>query len=431
MKIALRHREQARRVYDGAVFEAKKDIPVGIALASLLICCVAASACQAQTRPVLCSRGDGNFEAEFRTGVGLRVEAARNGELATRVCEATLNWDGQQLVIAAGAAQLDVDAFGVNLDLGVGAPVAALQVKKSDAECCMAYRIYSLLKPPRLLRTITGGDFFSAADTDLDGRVEIWTDDAAAVDGFEHLELSSLDAAPTMVLRFAHGQLLDVSSEFQPDFDRQVEKLRAELDPQDLRDFKSSDGRLAPTASFSLEALHRRDRLQAAKIKVLEIVWSYLYSGREQEAWHSLTDLWPAADVDRIRAAILTARARGIRAQVNGASAGVPTGGRTQASIYDALIVEAGKPELVPPQPILLRRPPPLGASEQGLAAAEVRLALVVDSAGKVRSAQPVDSAEWVDTGLKAATANWKFIPAFKDGRAVASRIGFVVSLKR
>jgi len=38
----------------------------------------------------------------------------------------------------------------------------------------------------------------------------------------------------------------------------------------------------------------------------------------EQEAWRSLADMWPALDVDRIRAAILNARARGIRAQVDG-----------------------------------------------------------------------------------------------------------------
>jgi len=41
----------------------------------------------------------------------------------------------------------------------------------------MTYKVYSLEKPPRLLPTITGGDWFSAADTKLEGRTEIWTSD--------------------------------------------------------------------------------------------------------------------------------------------------------------------------------------------------------------------------------------------------------------
>src|SRR5258708_4255859 len=181
--------------------------------------------CHAQNRDVLCSNGSGKFEAEFPTGVKLRVGAARNAEggLATRVCEAALNWDKRELVVAAKAAELDVDVFGA--DLGMGMPVVAFQVKKSAADCCMAYEIYSLQKPPRLLRTIAGGDFFSASDTDLDGRVEIWTADAAAVDGFENLTFGEFHFAPTVVLRFERGRLADVSSEFLPYFIRQIRKL--------------------------------------------------------------------------------------------------------------------------------------------------------------------------------------------------------------
>src|SRR6266478_5318017 len=117
-----------------------------VALALFLLPCATASVCHAQSHDVICRDGAGDFDAEFRTGVKVHVGAARNGELATRVCEATLSWNKQHLVIAASASQLDVDAFGV--DLGVGAPVVAFQVKKSNADCCMVYKIYSLQEPP-------------------------------------------------------------------------------------------------------------------------------------------------------------------------------------------------------------------------------------------------------------------------------------------
>lgn len=85
---------------------------------------------------LLCSGGNGNFDTEFRTGVKVHVGAVKNGgstTFATRACAAKLNWDNQELVVAAGASQLDLDAFGV--DLGDGVPVAAFQIKKSDADC--------------------------------------------------------------------------------------------------------------------------------------------------------------------------------------------------------------------------------------------------------------------------------------------------------
>jgi len=395
------------------------------AVVMVLFCflCVS-SLCRAQDHDVLCSHGSGSFEAEFHGGVIVQVRAARNGKLATRGCEATLGWDKHSVIVATGVSQLDVDAFGV--DLGLGVPVAAFQVKKSDSECCMAYQIYSLERPPRLLRTITGGDFFSAADTDLDGRVEIWTDDAGAVGSFENLAVTELRVPPTIVLRFAHGELLDVSSEFRPYFDHEIAGLREELDSEDLHDFKGSDGKLSPNAPFSAERLHL---LRGVKAKILEIVWCYLYSGREREAWRSLVEMWPTADVDRIRAAILSVRARGISAQVNGVSAGGPGTLTKRAAIFDATSGSAGrKPEVIPPAPILLWRPPPLGSPDQGLPQAELLLELVIDSAGKVRSAELAGKTKSGDADLIHGATGWKFIPAFKGGRAVASRMRLAVS---
>lgn len=394
---------------------------------TLALCCATASLCVAQDRDVLCSDGNGRFQAEFHTGVTVQVRAARFGQLATRTCEATLGWNKHNLMVATNASQLDVDTFGV--DLGLGVPVTTFQVKKSGNECCMQYEVYSLEKPPRLLRTVTGGDFFSAADTDLDGRVEIWTNDAAAVEGFENLGRTELDSAPTIVLRFSHRELLDVTSEFQPYFDREIAERRKELDSDGLRDFKGSDGKLFPNASFSSERLHH---LRSVKAKILEIVWSYLYSGREQQAWGWLAQVWPAADVARIHLAILSARARGIRAQVNGVSNASSGNRQKRVPIFDAISESAsGKPEVTPPEPIMLRRPPLVGFPDKDLPQSELLLELVIDCAGKVRSAERAGKAKFVDAVLIHAVTGGKFIPAFKAGRAVASRMRLAVSLRQ
>ena len=289
----------------------------------------------------------------------------------------------------------------------------------------MEYKIYSLEKPPRLLRTITGGDFFSAADTDLDGHVEIWTTDAAAVSSFDKLDLAELDSAPTIVLRFEHGDLLDASPQFQTYFDNQIAWLRKHLNPEDLRDFKSSGGQLSMATASAAERQHR---LRQVKIKALEIVWDYLYSGRETQAWTALAEMWPDDDLPRIRTAIVNARTHGILSQIAGVSA-VKRSKRVR--IFDAVTLSSvGKAEVTPPEPILLRRPPPPGIPDQMSSPTELLLELIIDSAGKVRSAEPTGRVK-MDAALLQATAGWKFIPALNAGRPVASRTRVAISLRQ
>jgi len=145
--------------------------------------------CLGQTRDVVCDDGYGRFETTFVSGVSVTVGAAKSGGsgLAKRSCGGALAWDRRDLPVASEASQVDIDVLGV--DLGLGTPVVAFQVKNSAADWYMTYHIYSLKKPPKLLRTITGGDSFRAADTDLNGKkIEIWTSDVMAVNGFEGLE---------------------------------------------------------------------------------------------------------------------------------------------------------------------------------------------------------------------------------------------------
>jgi hypothetical protein len=405
----------------------------------LLSFCVAAMVGSIEAQDVVCSGGFGSFKSTFATGVTVSVDARRNTEFAGRVCEAKLNWGKKDLLVEPKAWQVDVDAMGI--DLGLGAPVVAFQLQKSDADRLVKYEIYSLKEPPRLLRTITGGSYYSAADTDLDGRIEIWTNDAEAVNGFENIPLNALDFAPPVVLRFEQKQLIDVSSEFRSDFDRQIATVRAQLNDQQLNEFKHSDGALSNKSSLPLDQAHS---LSTTKIKVLEMVWCYLYSDREPQAWKTLAEMWPESDFDRIRTAILNARAKGIRSQVNGVSHESSPGKfkKKHAMIYDRVsdtdpdkgnelswayangMSGPGKADHTfeadtYPVPILLRRPPPLDASRAALNTEGV-LNLVIDAAGKVRSAKAEGKQE---KDLIDATAGWKFVPAFKSGRPVASRL--------
>ena len=396
-----------------------------VVLATSIFCC-------GQSHDGLCNAGFGEFQTKFGTGVSVTVGAARNGGFATRACSARLGWGHQELPVLSRAAMLDIDALGI--DLGLGSPIVAFQTKNSDADWFVTYKIYSLEKPPRLLRTIVGGSSFTAADTDLDGRIEIWTDDAKAVDGMDRLSVGELDFAPTVVLRFDKRNLLDVSSEFQSHFDRQIAEIRGQLDSKQLSDFKNSDSKLFEPPSLPAEQMHH---LRLTKIKVLEIVWAYLYSGREQEAWKALADMWPTADFERVRTALTNARGSGIRSQIDGAQSKPRFHVKKFAYIYETTGEPSGRSQdpMDPgsanikadtkPQAILLRH---LVVGDTPLPQSEEKVDVVIDAAGKVRSVKTVGKQ---DSDLLNSCAGWKFIPAFKDGRPVASRMRLSLSYFR
>jgi hypothetical protein len=377
--------------------------------------------CAAQTDDVLCRGGNGKFDASFHHEVKVHIGAAKIDGLATRTCEAILSSGWQEVSVASRVSEVDLDAFGT--DLGLDVPVATFQVKKSEFDCYTTYLIYSLQNPPRLLRTLTGGSAFQVSDLDLDGRVEIWTDDAAAIDGLDKLTLSDFEFLPSLVLRFENDRLLDVGAEFRPYFDQRIAKVKSQIDSQDLKDFKNTHGKLG-SGTFPPEVIHR---LRKAKVGVLEIVWTYLYSGRQREAWTALKEMWPSADFERIQAAIVSARDRGILAQTNGAGSAGTAHKRKRATIYDVTMSQGDESEIASPQPILLRRPPP-STSEQASQKAEILLDLIIDSAGKVRFAKSTTAA---DPELLQAALGWKFIPAQRGKHAVASRTHLAVSLRR
>jgi hypothetical protein len=137
--------------------------------------------CLSQTHAAVCSNGFGRFNSKFTTGVAISVGAVKAAEFSGRVCTAAFKWDAQDLAITPEASSVDIDLLGV--DLGLASPVVALQIKKSDLDPLVRYEIYSLEKPPRKMRAITGGDYFRAADTDLDGRIEISTAAASSRHG--------------------------------------------------------------------------------------------------------------------------------------------------------------------------------------------------------------------------------------------------------
>lgn len=390
----------------------------GVALAF----CLFSMPVRAQEQQILCADGEGHFEASFGSGITVAAGAVRKGGFAAHACTATINWKKQSLEVTPAAAQVDIDILGA--DLGLGVPVVAMEIRKADKDRAAAYRIYSLARPPRLLRTITGGDIYRAADADLDGRVAIWTDDIAAADGFDGLAWEDFDFPPVVALRFERNRLVDASAEYPFDYDARISRLRSEMDAEALAAFRNSDGHLMDAAMPPQQLA----RLRRAKVHVLELVWLLLYSGREQKAWSELAADWPAADQARIRNAIAAARTAGIDAQVDAvAPAPEHPRERQHAEVYETERTSTSlrfQPQQIHFDTVVDLLPRPILITRRNWPSGEETLDVVLDAAGKVWSAK----SEIPDAELIEATRGWRFIPAFKDGRPVACKYRIAVS---
>jgi hypothetical protein len=399
------------------------------------------NACSCQEDKPLCIQDTNKFHTFSHTQVEVTVAPPQSGGFGQHECRADLKWGNGSLLVADSAAEVDLDLFEVDLE-GLG-PVAAFQVKESAAQCCSDYRIYSLTTPVRLVRTLHGGHFLGA-DTDLDGRVEIWAEDRAAIDGLDGLTQVEIKYPPTYVLRFEQGRLLDASSDFEDHFDHVVAKVRGAMTPEDLRAFLLSDGKL----ELSADKVEQWRKLRATKVQVLEIVWAYLYTGRESQAWKALHAMWPAADVPRIQGLIVKARSAGIATQIDGVSN--PTASRTKPMVSEdppttpsTKITQIDtsvqpkhaqifpKEEVTPAAPIYMWRPQPSDPNGRAVPDEDEWVDLIIDSAGKVRSVKWTNRGMPRDQVLMAYAFLWKFIPALRHGHSVASELRFAVFLKR
>ncbi|WP_158789408.1 energy transducer TonB [Granulicella sp. L46] len=419
---------------------------------TLLLVWMASAGGWAQSRQVVCDRGSGHFDSTL-AGVTVHVGSVKSRGFGTRACEAVLRWGTGGAVVVPTAEQVDIDVIGA--DLGMGEPVIAFVVRPAQDNWRQYYEVWSMGRKPRKLLTLTGADMYRAADAEFNGQVAIWTTDASGVEDFDGLKHSDFTSPPMMALRLERGGLLDVSAWYRSKYDRQIAALRHGLTAQELEEFQSSDGRLIDgMAPAEVEA-----RLRRTKTMVLEIVWAYLYSGRPERAWAQLEAAWPSGDVARAKAAILEARSRGIEAQVEKVASATqpskwneeppvyeflkadPTQQNGGQMVYGALGVSGPGPVFVrdqeptglyaadkEPKAISLWRPPP-PVGEQAFQQAEDTLLLTIDQAGKVQSAKMM--APRSDAELLRAALDWKFIPAYSDGKPVAYRLKMDVQLIR
>jgi hypothetical protein len=238
----------------------------------------------------------GEVRVPSRTIAGIEIRFTLGGPDAYEICIATaIDRNGGKL-FEVKDMWLEVDnASGGDVD-NDRSPDLILVGYSGGAHCCWTTWVASGGSRPRLLLAVSNQQPITFKKGN-GGKTVLETRDG----GFDYFELSHAESfMPKLFLLLTDKGLRNVSAQYNREFDKEIRQARRALTPALAASFRATTdqgGRIKNSEAVRL---------------VISIVVSYLYSGREAEAWKALGELWPRNDRDRIKAKILAARARGL-----------------------------------------------------------------------------------------------------------------------
>jgi hypothetical protein len=238
---------------------------------------------------------------------GYTLRLNRGTKTPTDRCRAVVTSPKGKITITARDWALKVDKISGTDINGDGKPEVVIDGYSGGERCCFTYTVVKLGASTQVLRSIASNSALNFEKQD-DGSVLIKGVDSS-MDYF--VVPHPMAVIPQVYLKMQGDTLQDVSAQFQTQYDKLIDDAKSQLTPADLEKFRQSRYN---DKMFT-------DQLPTVR-RVLTIVVNYLYSGREEQAWKALDELWPASDQGRVKNLILERRARGLLKQLNEPSAG-------------------------------------------------------------------------------------------------------------
>ena len=271
-----------------------------------------------------CSGGRGEAREELPGGYIAQLSPAGD-EAHAGQCRA---------VILSSVLKTVLDVYGYEVDLnpvsgkdvnGDDKPDAVIEAHPPKDQCCWNYYVVSLGDTPGLLRQITTSVPLTFEDRLGDGKIEIWGRDNAfdGVENFAHAD----SPFPLVFFRMKGTNIYNVSNLFWDEYEREIAQARGELPRSVVDDLVKAEGDdpnkggLGGGGGGGGGSGDPHDpktiRFQRAKASVLEIALDYLYGGKGQDAWKTISEMWPPLDRQRIRQVILATRMKGLLSEIN------------------------------------------------------------------------------------------------------------------
>jgi hypothetical protein len=198
----------------------------------------------------------------------------------------------------------EYDATGMQVFVGQGVTTdeGTNVIIQADASMYKVF-VVSLGEHAHLLKTIENHYGFWLQD-DCGGEIRIRTLDGAFQGNSDLIDVYHYDLfTPPVVFEMEGEKLIDATPACRPYFDRQIESLRSRLTTEDVSGFRTNQ---------IADAFHRGE----VKGRILNVIFCYLYTGREAQAQEILRQMWPSNDADRLWQSILKLRTAGVLSQV-------------------------------------------------------------------------------------------------------------------
>lgn len=275
-----------------------------------------ASAAAART----CSGGFGEYRQELPGGYVAQLSPATDDAHAGQ-CRAAITSGDQKTAFEAYGYEVQLNPVSgkdVNAD---EKPDAVIEAHPQKGQCCWSYYIVSLGEPAALLRQITTSVPLTFEDRLGDGKIEIWGRDNAfdGVENFAHAD----SPTPLVFFRMRGDTIYNVSNLFWDDYQREINQARDGLPRSVVEDMTKTenDDPNKPGGGSHGGSGDPHDpkeiALLRAKAAILEIALDYLYAGHGQDAWKTISEMWPPLDRQRIRQVILATRMKGLLSEIN------------------------------------------------------------------------------------------------------------------
>lgn len=226
-------------------------------------------------------------------------------------CQVTIRDSRQKVVFSQEDADFSIVMAGSDVN-GDSVPDLVLESYSGGAHCCWAYYVISLGEAPHLIKKFENERGAAFVRNTPNGRIEIITQDGA-FDYFDG-QCHACTVFPTVYLRLEGEQLVDCGSSHVKSYDEIIAKNQKELTAQERQSIHSAQG----------NPYDADDDMLTTTKKIFNIVFAYLYSGREVQAHQALEELWPASDQQRLWNLILETRKKGVLSQTRTAPLRLP-----------------------------------------------------------------------------------------------------------
>jgi hypothetical protein len=284
----------------------------------LVFLALTASAASAAARN--CSGGYGEYRQDLGGGYVAQLSPATDDAHAGQ-CHAAIVSGEQKTVFETWGYEVAVNPVSgkdINAD---EKPDAVIEAHPKAGACCWSYYIVSLGDPAGLLRQISTSVPLTFEDRLGDGKIEIWGRDNAfdGVENFAHGD----SPYPMVFFRLKGDTLYNVSNLFWDDYQREINQAKDGLPRSVVEDMTKAEGDdpNKPGGGGHGGSGDPRDpkeiAIVRAKAAILEITLDYLYAGHGQDAWKTISEMWPPLDRQRIRQVILATRMKGLLSEVN------------------------------------------------------------------------------------------------------------------